>query len=187
MFAMTGISLLLIIIIINFHYSNQKCRITNREQAERMWDIEFLYEYSWFCYVRVYPWQVYIRLIKQQYILSWVCYVYISVVCTVCTNCTVDKTVLLNTLLVNIHSIPYAKWMHKQNVPRQNVPWDKSPKGQNVPMDKTSLRQKRPRDKNVPRDQTSQGDKWGPLSNVCGHLTNPKGPRKKEWPSLSSP
>ena len=66
---------------------------------------------------------------------------------------------LLNTLLVNIHSIPYAKWMHKQNVPRQNVPWDKSPKGQNVPMDKTSLRQKRPRDKNVPRDQTSQGDK----------------------------
>ena len=102
---------------------------------------------------------LYIRLIKQQYILSWVCYVYISVFCTVCTNCTVDKTVLLNTLLVNIHSIPYAKWMHKQNVPRQNVPWDKSPKGQNVPMYKTFLRQKCPRDKNVPRDQTSQGDK----------------------------
>ena len=64
--------------------------------------------------------------------------------------------------------------MHILNVPRQNVP-----------RDNTSQETKRPRDKNVPGtkrpiSQTSQGDKGGPLSNMCGQLPNPIGLRKKE-------
>ena len=72
---------------------------------------------------------------------------------------------------------PRDKTSQGQNVPGtkrpkgQTVPRTKHPKGQNVPRDKTSQRQNVPETKR-PRDKTSQGDKWGPLSNMCGQLPN---------------
>ena len=73
--------------------------------------------------------------------------------------------------------------MHIQNVPRQNVPGTKHPKGQNVPRDKTSQfdktsqgqnvpETKRPKGQNVPKEKTSQGTKHHKGQNVTRDKTS---------------
>ena len=73
-------------------------------------------------------------------------------------------------------NIPGTKRPRDKTFQGQNVPGTKRHKGQNIPGTN------RPKGQNVLRDKTSQGNKWGPLSNMCGQL-----PNVKKWPSLTSP
>ena len=63
------------------------------------------------------------------------------------------------------------KTSHKKTSQDKMSQGTKRPKGQNVQREKkTSQGTKRPKGQNVLNDKTSQGDKWGPLSNMYGQL-----------------